>query len=123
MRWVPIRVNLAGDGYSELLSHPYGTAHFGTWIALVELGALCEPRGTLLRGNGLPHDPESLSRITRIPVEIVTDAIPRLVAIGWLEHVADIQEHTEGIPQRTVARQRNFAATRHGVVPIFETNS
>src|ERR1035438_960172 len=112
MAWVPVRVNLAGDGYTELLNHERGAAHFGGWIGLVEVGALCQPRGTLKRGNGKPHDAESLSRITRIPVEILAEAIPRLLDIGWLEYetVAPLQDDGV-ILQDTVANQRNFAAT------------
>ena len=112
MAWVPIRVNLAGDGYTELLNHPNGPAHFGGWIGLVEVAALCEPRGTLVRGNGKPHDPESLSRITRIPEAVLTEAIPRLLNIGWLEWDAVTrQQDTVGILEDAVACQRKFVAT------------
>lgn len=112
MAWVPVRVNLAGDGYTELLNHSNGAAHFGGWIGLVEVGALCEPRGTLIRSNGKPHDAESLSRITRVPVEIMAEAIPRLLSIGWLEHeTAVTQQDDEAILQDTVACQRKFVAT------------
>jgi len=88
MAWVPVRVNQAGIGYAELLDHPNGAAHFGSWIAIVEVAALCEPRGTLVRDNGKPQDVESLSRVTRIPTEILSEAIPRLLHIGWLEYEA-----------------------------------
>lgn len=112
MAWVPIRVNLAGDGYTELLNHERGAAHFGGWVGLVEVGALCQPRGTLRRGNGKAHDAESLSRITRIPVEILTEAIPWLLGIGWLEYETVAPQQDDGaILQDTVAFQRNFAAT------------
>jgi hypothetical protein len=112
MTWVPIRVNLAGDGYTELLNHPNGAAHFGGWIGLVEVAALCQPRGTLRRGNGKPHDAESLSRITRIPVDILAEAIPRLLNIGWLERETVASQQDDGaILQDTVAPQRSFVAT------------
>jgi hypothetical protein len=116
MAWVPIRIKLAGDGYTELLNHTNGAAHFGAWIGLVEVGATCEPRGTLLRGNGKPHDVESLSRITRIPVDILTEAIPRLLNIGWLEHETVASQQEDGaMLQNTVAPQRKFIATGHNI--------
>ncbi len=112
MAWVPVRVNLAGDGYTELLNHERGAAHFGSWIGMVEVGALCQPRGTLKRGNGKPHDAESLSRITRIPVEILAEAIPRLLNIGWLEYETVAAQQDDGaILQDAVASQRTFVAT------------
>ena len=112
MAWVPVRVNLAGDGYTELLNHERGAAHFGGWIGLVEVGALCQPRGTLKRGNGKPHDADSLSRITRIPVEILAEAIPRLLDIGWLEYETVASQQEDGVILRgAVASQRKFVAT------------
>jgi hypothetical protein len=90
MLWVPIPVNLSGSGYAELVSHPTaGAAHLGVWLALVEVAARCDPRGTLVRGNGTPHDTESLSLITRIPAATIAEALPRLQLIGWIEEVAE----------------------------------
>jgi len=39
----------------------------------------------LTRDNGRPHTAESLARISRIPVVIFEEALPRLLRIGWLE--------------------------------------
>lgn len=125
MDWVPLPNKHDGDGYTELVSHPDGAAHFGAWVAIVQVASKCRPRGTLVRtipqeGAGLsqegaqglrPHDPASLSRITRIPVEVFAAAIPRLVAIGWLapEVVASstdttIPQEGAGIPQEGAAK-------------------
>jgi hypothetical protein len=103
MLWVPIPVNLAGNGVTELLDHPNGAAHLGVWLTLIEVAARCAPRGTLVRGNGTPHDRESLSRITRIPVEIIEEAMPRLQRIGWIE-VAGVAQEGAGIPQGDAAQ-------------------
>lgn len=88
MSWIPVPVKLGGDGYTEILDHPNGAAHFGAWIAILQVAAGCDERGTLLRGNrgGVrsPHDAQSISRMTRIPVSIIEEAIPRLVAAGWI---------------------------------------
>lgn len=122
MTWVPVRVNLGGDGYSQLLDHSNGAAHFGAWIAIIEVAALCEPRGTLVRGNGNPHDAESLGRITRIPSQILSEAILRLLDIGWLQHdTKGSQQDTAGILQDAVAPQRKFVAT--GQDRTLQTNN
>ena len=131
LNWVPLRVNLSGDGYSELISHPDGAAHFGTWIALVELAATQKQRGALMRSNGRPHDPESLSRIIRIPVRIVSEAVSRLIHIGWIEEeVGGIVQHTgliEGevgrIVQHAGSPPRNFGATVQDITVQDSTES
>ena len=63
--WVPIPNRLDGDGYSELLDHPEGAAHYGAWVAMVLMASKCHPRGTLVRDGGRPHDVRSLARISR----------------------------------------------------------
>lgn len=62
--WIPISTQMDGDGYTELLMHPDGIAHFGCWILLLEIAARCDPRGTLMRSNGKPHDPDSIVRVS-----------------------------------------------------------
>jgi len=75
-----------GDGYTELVcDHPNGPAHYGAWVATIQVGAKCEPRGSLMKDTGIPHDATSLSRKTRLPSELFTEAFPRLLQIGWLE--------------------------------------
>jgi hypothetical protein len=70
LTWVPIPNDHDGDGYTLLISHKNGVALFGAWIALIQVASRCDPRGTLLRRHGEPHNSASLSRITRIPTEI-----------------------------------------------------
>lgn len=83
--WVPIPNKMDGDGYTELVDHPSGGAHFGAWCAIVEVASKCDPRGTLLREGAKPHDSTSLSRVSRIARETFDEVIPRLILIGWLE--------------------------------------
>lgn len=80
-----------GDGYTELMDHPNGTTHYGAWVAIVLAASKCSPRGTLIRDTGKPHDEFTLSRMTRVPVEVLQEALPRLLLIGWLtsEQVSD----------------------------------
>lgn len=100
MDWVPMKNRMDGYGYVELVDHPNGAAHFGAWVAIVEIASRCPIRGTLmaLTGKGeTPHTPASLARISRIPAAIFEEAIPRLAAIGWVEYVeAAAQEPAPG---------------------------
>lgn len=89
--WVPFPNKHDGDGYTQLLDHADGPAHFGCWCALAQVASKCEPRGTLVKDTGQPHDIGSLSRMTRIPQTILRDAIARLISpIGWLEDISQL---------------------------------
>jgi len=66
MKWIPVPVKLAGDGYTELVCKDPTGGLFGAWCALLQVAATCDPRGTLLRSTGLPHTASTISRITRI---------------------------------------------------------
>lgn len=104
LSWVPMPVKHDGDGYTELLDHPAGAAHFGAWCALVEVAGKCAERGTLLRDTAEPHNSATLSRLTRIPASVWDEALPRLVKIGWLEEVTPIrQEGAALVPQEGAA--------------------
>jgi hypothetical protein len=95
MQWVPMPNHHDGDGYTALLDHPNGTAHFGAWCALIQVASRCgnpaggcgntAGRGILMRKGGEAHDPASLARITRIPETIWLEVLPRLVNIGWIK--------------------------------------
>lgn len=123
MVWVPMPTKHDGDGYTDLVSHPNGPAHFGAWCAIVQVAAKCNPRGTLVRSPvakndpaGIPqepaarlraHDSGSLSRITHLPAALFDEVIPRLLfEIGWLEEIdsqaietATTYKNPAGIPQ------------------------
>lgn len=104
LSWVPMPVKHDGDGYTELLDHPNGAAHFGAWCALVEVAGKCDERGTLLRDTAEPHTAATLSRLTRIPVAVWDEALPRLVKIAWLEQVTPIPQETAALaPQEGAA--------------------
>jgi len=85
LSWVPVPNKQDGDGYTELMDHKDGAAHFGCWHAILQVASKCDPRGTLLRDSKRAHDLASLSRITRIPVKVLKVAIERLLIIRWLE--------------------------------------
>ncbi len=85
LRFVILPNKQDGDGYTELLDHPNGAAHFGAWCSLVQVASKCDPRGSLLRDAAKPHDSVSLARLTRLPKTTFDEALPRLVSIGWIE--------------------------------------
>jgi hypothetical protein len=82
--WVPIPNSMDGLGYIGLMDHPNAASHFGVWIALVEIASRCEPRGDFKRG-GKALDMKALSVLSRIPLPVIAEAIPRLIEIGWIE--------------------------------------
>ncbi len=102
LAWVPMPVKHDGDGYTELLDHRDGVAHFGAWCLIVEVAAKCDPRGTLLRDGAVPHTEDTLARVTRAPAKVFAAVLPRLVSIGWLEACAISQEGAV-IPQEGAA--------------------
>jgi hypothetical protein len=83
--WIPFPNKHDGDGYSELLDHPDGAAHYGCWCVIVQVASKCDERGTLLRDGARPHTAASLARMTRFPADLMAAAIRRLIEIGWLE--------------------------------------
>lgn len=98
--WIPVPVKQDGDGYTELLEHENGAAHLGAWIAIVELAAKCKPRGQLIRRDNRPHTSRSIGRITRISPDVLGEAIPRLVQIGWLKEVTvNLPEGRQEVPE------------------------
>jgi hypothetical protein len=126
MEWVPIPNKMDGDGYTELLDHQNGAAHFGVWIALVEIASKCKPRGTLLRkipqegavipqegaeGFFEPHNSGSLARISRIPRVLFDEVIPRLKVIGWIEYITYNQVVPQ-IPQEGAVIPQEGASSR-----------
>jgi hypothetical protein len=103
MEWVPLPNRMDDAGYVELLDHRDGAAHFGAWVALVEIASRCRERGSLTRDGSKAHTYNSLARISRIPEELFRAAIPRLMEMGWLElseDVPSVREFTNTLLQQ-----------------------
>lgn len=66
--WVPVPNKHDNDGYTQLVDHEHGTAHFGCWVATLQVASRCHPRGTLVRDRrhtthgGEPRQNDTLSR-------------------------------------------------------------
>lgn len=120
MKWVPIPNKHDGDGFTELLDHPQGMAHFGAWVLIVQVASKCgkpagrcgggeTPRGTLRRESGKPHDAHSIARVTGGDLKVIQAAIPRLIEIGWLEIIPD-NSTTYKTPQEGAEKPQALAA-------------
>lgn len=97
MLWISMPIKQDGDGYTDLvlstddaLGAQAGPLRLAAWVAMLQLAGRCSPRGTLWRSTGtgpVPHDANSIARITRLPAAVIASAIPKLLEIGWLEEV------------------------------------
>ena len=96
MQWVPFTNSHDGDGFTQLMSRKNGTAIFGAWVLIVQVASKCNPRGTLLRSNGKPHDFETLARMTRGESKIFEESIKTLKEIGWIEEFDQISQPAGG---------------------------
>jgi len=106
MDWVPLPNEMDSDEYTELIDDPQGASFLGVWLALILLASKCEPRGTLVRSGGRPHDPASISRISRIDLAVCRDAIAKIREVGWL--TAEVYENSD------VAESRDDLAESRG---------
>lgn len=92
LNWVAIPTGMHDEGYIMLIDHPNGAAHFGAWVAIIQIASKQNPRGALPNGKlsqSLGGLCQSLGRISRLPSEIFEEVIPRLIEIGWLEISAE----------------------------------
>ncbi len=121
MTWLPLPNKQDGDGYTEFVDHPDGAAHFGCWVAILEVASKCDPRGTLLRdgagGVARPHDAASLARITRLPAALLEQAIARLLVVGWLEAIRSETLDVTDSSQEDAAASHETATAPQIVAP------
>lgn len=122
-KYVPVPNRMDGSGYARLMNHPNGSAHYGAWIALVIVASKCDTRGVLAHKNGEGFDIETISLMTRVPVQIFEELLPRLLSkkIDWLEVIdaqgncvddpnasERIRTHSDGIPTHPNVSESNL---------------
>ena len=110
MTWVPVPNKHDGDGYTDLMSRPDSMSLFGGWMLILQVASRCDPRGTLLREGGKPHDSVSISRITRGNEEIIRKSIETCLDIGWLEYNSIENNTVTKTPQEGAALPQEGAA-------------
>ncbi len=86
-KYVPLPNRFDTAGYAALLDHAEGERHYGAWCAMVAIASRCTPRGTLIRKDGRPHTPASMSSMTRIKAKTFEALLTRIVGgeIDWIE--------------------------------------
>jgi len=129
LRFVILPNRHDGDGYTELLNHPDGAAHYGAWVALIQVASrgqhpaggcgnpagCCECRGILLRDGARPHDAASLARITRIPESVFAEALERLANIGWIEVAGGSAQSRRGVRKDAVLTRARANTEQNGM--------
>ncbi len=104
MDWVPIPNRMDKREYIQLVTHPNGAAHFGAWLALVEIASRCTTRGTLpWEGAEIP---QALAEISRLPAGLFEEVLPRLLELNWIEEFREIPQVGAEIPQDDAPRVR-----------------
>jgi hypothetical protein len=90
--WLPLPINLTGDGFRTLMSSREGQAAFGVFVSLCELSAHLPVRGCILSAQGA-FTLRALCAKTGVPVADLEAAIALLEApeIGWLQRLSDRQ--------------------------------
>lgn len=84
LAWVPIPNKHDGERYSRLMQRKDAATIFAAWILILQVASKCQPRGSLMRSDGSPHNAESLSLKTRVPPLWFELALPVLVEMKWL---------------------------------------
>ena len=97
-----------GRGYCRLMAEPDGPEAYGAFIAMVSIvqgKSKSTRQGYLTDTGGIPGDPytlEDIASLTRMPIAIISNAIPRLIQVGWVsacDGTGSESEDTTGIPQ------------------------
>ena len=93
LTWVPIPNKHDGERYSLLMTEKRAAEIFAAWILILQVASRCHRRGTLVRGDGRPHDAASLAVKTRAPKAWFEVSLIYLEKIGWL--TSEVSEQTE----------------------------
>ena len=92
-RWVPMPNRHDGENFTRIMRSKQGATVYAAWVLMVQVASKCEPRGTLAKTSGTPHDPVSLSLKTGAPESWFITALEFLEKeTDWL----DVQEVAGG---------------------------
>jgi hypothetical protein len=92
--WVPMSNRHDGDGYTELMDHQNGAAHFGLvrdgrgGVPVHPAGILCRTTGPSRRPNPRPDDPDPRRSVERRIAKIRSD---------WLDKMEKCPENPRGV--------------------------
>lgn len=86
LSWVAIPNRHDGENYTAVITSKDGAEIFSAWVLMVQVASRCHPRGSLVRGNGSPHDSASLAIKTRAPKSWFDKALKFLTEnTDWVE--------------------------------------
>ena len=85
--WTPVPNWMNTSAYAEIMDRPDGASTYGVWLAVVQCAGKSRLSGALARETCEPHNPESFSRLVRMPTDVVETALELLVTVGWVEQV------------------------------------
>ena len=119
MNWVPVPNNHDGDGYTALASQKNGAAMLGGWLVILQVASRCDPRGTLLRSCKLPHNSESIARITRLPSDVIEST---LCFCSSVIHWIDVEDFTTITHECAVIPQEGAVIPQEGALKGMEGN-
>ena len=92
LSWVAIPNHHDGEHFSAIMQHPDGAEIYAAWMLIVQVTSKCRPRGALVRPDGTPLTPDSLSLKTRAPARWFEKCLEFLESeTDWIE----IEEFTE----------------------------
>lgn len=63
--WVAMPNRHDGENYAVIMDHPKAEIIFTAWVLMLQIASRCQPRGSLVRGNGTPHTPDTMATKTR----------------------------------------------------------
>lgn len=95
LEWVPVPNKMDGAGYTELVDHPNGASHLGAWLAILEIASKQDIRGDLPTAS--TGTAAALARISRLPISLFEEVLPRLSAIGWIDDLTQQNQQPDGI--------------------------
>ena len=96
LSWVAVPNHHDGEHFSAIMQHPDGAMIYAAWMLVVQVASRCLPRGVLVRPDGTPLTPESLSLKTRAPV------------IWFEKSLQFLEHHTDWIEVEEVATEGQF---------------
>lgn len=90
--WLPLPNSFEGRGYMELCDNPAGMSHYGAWCMLLAAASRMPTRGLLVADSGAPLSIKDIARMTRGSAKVFEEALPRLLAIGWVEETEHVND-------------------------------
>ena len=97
IKWVPIP-NKQGKGYRKIMSEKNGLEIFACWIAIVQQGSLCDPRGDLTK-----YDLSDLSLLTLIDGKYLTTSIKYLSEVlDWIEVIKNLDISVKKVQKNVI---------------------